>query len=126
MGKIVEQVRLRSRIELFLILGRHFTGIQHVEHLLPPLGRLDRIDRGGQRVEPKAAIGVVGPVACSAVRREQEGRRSLHGGGKRCRLSRTDGWHSATQHGEHTGTGDEDPTPMPVSRTGYSMTVVHA
>ena len=78
MGEVIEEVGLGSRIELFLIFRRHLTGVEHIEHLLPSLGRLNGIDRGGQRVDPKATVGIVGPVACSAVGCEEGEGGGLH------------------------------------------------
>lgn len=60
--------RLSRRFDLFGLVGRHLTRIQHIEHLLPPFGRIDRIDGGRQRVNADTAIGIVRPMALEAVR----------------------------------------------------------
>ena len=49
-----------------LVRGRHLARVQHAEHLLPPIGALDRVDRRRQRVEPETTLGVVGTVALEA------------------------------------------------------------
>ena len=45
-GQVVKQIRLGSHFDLLLVVGRHLARIHHVEHLLPSVGGLDRINRG--------------------------------------------------------------------------------
>ena len=51
-----EKLRLGCGFGLRLVFRRHLTGVEHVEHLLPPLGGLDGGNRGRQVVEPHGCI----------------------------------------------------------------------
>ena len=67
MGEIVEQFDLAGRLKLLRVGRRHLAGVERIEHLLPPLGHLDRVDRPRERVDAKRRLRIVGPVAVEAV-----------------------------------------------------------
>ena len=99
--KVFKQISLRILGRLFLILRRHLTRIDRIEHLLPLLSRLDGRDRERHVIHAKLPLLLLSAVAGNAVLFEKSAvpfrhHRVIH----RTRLGRGDGVDSSNQENE--------------------------